>query len=151
MLNSPTNAQRLPPSQSGQIGAKVAEAINMRVSKIKGQRGIPQCPYFMVRSERVELPTYWFVASCSIQLSYERVEGVIYLQTGGRSIPLLPPLPRHLSEPSTTSDAALRCVLILRHFRLEPGEIIIHTARRTHLVHLFLGLTAAIQRIIQRT
>ena len=37
----------------------------------------------MVRSERVELPTYWFVASCSIQLSYERVEGVIYLQTGG--------------------------------------------------------------------
>ena len=93
MLNSPTNAQRLPPSQSGQIGAKVAEAINMRVSKIKGQRGIPQCPYFMVRSERVELPTYWFVASCSIQLSYERVEGVIYLQTGGRSIPLLPPLP----------------------------------------------------------
>ena len=35
MLNSPTNARRSPPSQSGQIGAKITEAINMRVSKNK--------------------------------------------------------------------------------------------------------------------
>ena len=27
---------------------------------------------FMVRPEGVEPPTYWFVASCSIQLSYGR-------------------------------------------------------------------------------
>ena len=26
----------------------------------------------MVRPDRFELPTYWFVASCSIQLSYGR-------------------------------------------------------------------------------
>ncbi len=37
------------------------------------------CPYLareffglMVRPEGVEPPTYWFVASCSIQLSYGR-------------------------------------------------------------------------------
>ena len=29
---------------------------------------------FMVRPERFELPTYWFVASRSIQLSYGRIE-----------------------------------------------------------------------------
>ena len=29
----------------------------------------------MVRPERVELPTYWFVASRSIQLSYGRTDG----------------------------------------------------------------------------
>ena len=28
----------------------------------------------MVRPERFERPTYWFVASCSIQLSYGRTE-----------------------------------------------------------------------------
>ena len=28
----------------------------------------------MVRSERFELPTPWFVAKCSIQLSYERTK-----------------------------------------------------------------------------
>ena len=27
---------------------------------------------FMARLERFELPTYWFVASCSIQLSHKR-------------------------------------------------------------------------------
>ncbi len=27
----------------------------------------------MVRPERFELPTYWFEASCSIQLSYRRI------------------------------------------------------------------------------
>jgi hypothetical protein len=27
----------------------------------------------MVRPERFERPTYWFVASCSIQLSYGRM------------------------------------------------------------------------------
>ena len=27
----------------------------------------------MVRPDRFELPTYWFVASCSIQLSYGRM------------------------------------------------------------------------------
>jgi hypothetical protein len=27
----------------------------------------------MVRPERFERPTYWFVASCSIQLSYGRI------------------------------------------------------------------------------
>ena len=42
--------------------------------------------FYMVRSDGVEPPTYWFVASCSIQLSYERVEGVIYPQKGARSI-----------------------------------------------------------------
>ena len=30
----------------------------------------------MVRPERVELPTYWFVASRSIQLSYGRTQMV---------------------------------------------------------------------------
>src|SRR5271154_5504629 len=30
------------------------------------------CESFMVRPEGVEPPTYWFVASCSIQLSYGR-------------------------------------------------------------------------------
>ncbi len=30
----------------------------------------------MVRPERVELPTYWFVASRSIQLSYGRTRAV---------------------------------------------------------------------------
>ena len=42
--------------------------------------------FYMVRSDGVEPPTYWFVASCSIQLSYERVEGVIYPEKGVRSI-----------------------------------------------------------------
>lgn len=28
----------------------------------------------MVRPDRFELPTYWFVASCSIQLSYGRTD-----------------------------------------------------------------------------
>ncbi len=28
---------------------------------------------FLVRPERFELPTYWFVASCSIQLSHGRL------------------------------------------------------------------------------
>src|SRR5208337_952287 len=31
----------------------------------------------MVRPDRFELPTYWFVASCSIQLSYGRTLGVV--------------------------------------------------------------------------
>lgn|GEM_PF-3756477 len=39
-----------------------------------------KCLFYMVRSDGVEPPTYWFVASCSIQLSYERVKGVIYSQ-----------------------------------------------------------------------
>lgn len=94
---------------------------------------------YMVRSDGVEPPTYWFVASCSIQLSYERVEGVIYPQTGARSI------------LSTTAGATPRCTFILRHFRLELGEIIIHTTRSAHLIQLFLDLPTAIQRIIQRT
>ena len=34
---------------------------------------------FMVRPERFERPTYWFVASCSIQLSYGRTLGRIQL------------------------------------------------------------------------
>ncbi len=40
----------------------------------------------MVRPEGVEPPTYWFVASCSIQLSYGRtlLEGQLSKDTGFR-------------------------------------------------------------------
>jgi hypothetical protein len=31
----------------------------------------------VVRPERLELPTHWFEASCSIQLSYGRVATII--------------------------------------------------------------------------
>ncbi len=34
----------------------------------------------MVRPEGVEPPTYWFVASCSIQLSYGRTLQVLQLR-----------------------------------------------------------------------
>ena len=34
----------------------------------------------MARSERLELPTTWFEARCSIQLSYERVGSEDYLK-----------------------------------------------------------------------
>ena len=36
----------------------------------------------MVRPERVELPTFWFVAKRSIQLSYGRTEecGLVYMR-----------------------------------------------------------------------
>jgi hypothetical protein len=34
---------------------------------------------FMVRPERFERPTYWFVASCSIQLSYGRTGCLLQL------------------------------------------------------------------------
>ena len=37
--------------------------------ELSGKLQIGEC---MVRPERVELPTYWFVASRSIQLSYGR-------------------------------------------------------------------------------
>ena len=39
----------------------------------------------MVRWEGVEPPTFWFVARCSIQLSYQRTAGGII----GRSMPIL--------------------------------------------------------------
>ncbi len=41
----------------------------------------------MVRPEGVEPPTYWFVASCSIQLSYGRTlrERQLFKDTGFRS------------------------------------------------------------------
>ena len=31
----------------------------------------------MVRPEGLEPPTYWFEASCSIQLSYRRIDGAV--------------------------------------------------------------------------
>ncbi len=34
-------------------------------------------PTFLVRPERLELPTYWFEASRSIQLSYGRTRAII--------------------------------------------------------------------------
>ena len=35
----------------------------------------------MVRPERVELPTFWFVAKRSIQLSYGRIAGELRLKS----------------------------------------------------------------------
>jgi hypothetical protein len=41
---------------------------------------------FMVRPERFERPTYWFVASCSIQLSYGRtLRGIQLYKDSGDS------------------------------------------------------------------
>jgi hypothetical protein len=40
----------------------------------------------MVRPERFELPTNWFEASYSIQLSYGRVEKGLYTLNEGRSL-----------------------------------------------------------------
>ena len=38
----------------------------------------------MVRPERFERPTYWFVASCSIQLSYGRtLQGMQLIKNNG--------------------------------------------------------------------
>ncbi len=52
----------------------------------------------MVRAERFELPTFWFVARRSIQLSYARMRTQIRLPNGvknakfpGRSSPVLRP------------------------------------------------------------
>ena len=42
------------------------------MSRAEGARRIWFC-LEMVRPERFELPTYWFEASCSIQLSYGRM------------------------------------------------------------------------------
>ncbi len=36
----------------------------------------------MVRPDRFERPTYWFVASCSIQLSYGRTYRLKYTNSG---------------------------------------------------------------------
>ena len=34
---------------------------------------------YLVRPDRFELPTYWFEASCSIQLSYRRTAIIVSL------------------------------------------------------------------------
>jgi hypothetical protein len=39
----------------------------------------------MVRAERFELPTFWFVARRSIQLSYARMRTSIDYQTGSKT------------------------------------------------------------------
>jgi hypothetical protein len=39
----------------------------------------------MVRAERFELPTFWFVARRSIQLSYARMRTRIDYQTGSKT------------------------------------------------------------------
>jgi hypothetical protein len=39
----------------------------------------------MVRAERFELPTFWFVARRSIQLSYARMRTKIDYQTGSKT------------------------------------------------------------------
>jgi hypothetical protein len=39
----------------------------------------------MVRAERFELPTFWFVARRSIQLSYARMRTTIDYQTGSKT------------------------------------------------------------------
>src|SRR6266851_8159418 len=76
--------------------------------KHDGQRGYPLCPgkaaggesggfhlgladggravgTRMVRAERFELPTFWFVARRSIQLSYARMRTRIDYQTGSKT------------------------------------------------------------------
>ena len=59
-------------------GQCAAITLQIQSGKEKGLRHKPNPLILLVRSDGVEPPTYWFVASCSIQLSYERVEGVIY-------------------------------------------------------------------------
>ena len=44
----------------------------------------PHFHYLLVRPERFELPALWFVARCSIQLSYGRILKKIQAPDGGR-------------------------------------------------------------------
>ncbi len=57
--------------------ARLKVNVKVNVEQKRHLANYAKCLFYLVRSERVELPTYWFVASCSIQLSYERNEGVI--------------------------------------------------------------------------
>jgi hypothetical protein len=52
----------------------------------------------MVRAERFELPTFWFVARRSIQLSYARMRTSIDYQTGSKTPSLRPLRSRSASK-----------------------------------------------------
>ncbi|EGQ63559.1 hypothetical protein GGI1_20189, partial [Acidithiobacillus sp. GGI-221] len=44
----------------------------------------------------------------------------------------------HPPQPiSSAVSAASRCAFLLRHFRLEPSKVVIHTTRSAHLVQFF--------------
>ena len=51
----------------------------------------------MARWEGVEPPTFWFVARCSIQLSYQRGEGRIIEACAAISNPLNTPIGANLT------------------------------------------------------
>src|SRR5277367_3583385 len=54
----------------------------------------------MVRAERFELPTFWFVARRSIQLSYARMRTLKDYQTGSKT-------------PSFSRSSSIGCIQIL--------------------------------------
>ena len=73
---------------------------------------------------------------------------------GGRNILTGESLVNPSSHPpqpiSSAASAASRCAFLLRHFRLEPGKVVIHTTRSAHLIQLFFGLAAAVQGVTQK-
>ena len=76
----------------------------------------------MVRPEGVEPPTYWFVASCSIQLSYGRTLRGMQLSkdTGIQRSEQTP------AEPTEARKAGTRKKVVLRPVEGEK----LHTAER---------------------
>src|SRR6056297_2746457 len=74
----------------------------------------------MARPERFELPTNWFEASYSIQLSYGRADRAVYMKCGSPEIlaPARAPSPFVCTKSVPTAPAAvhaarLRCNAIL--------------------------------------
>ena len=53
-------------------GSERAYGTNMTQPKKRQEAKGAKCLFLMARPERLELPTPWFEAKCSIQLSYGR-------------------------------------------------------------------------------
>ena len=77
----------------------------------------------MVRPERFELPTYWFVASRSIQLSYGRVIG--FKQNHRQNIRVLraAQLPHFRQQAPAAEPVARQSMAILRRYSSLLGAL----------------------------
>jgi hypothetical protein len=76
----------------------------------------------MVRPERIELPTSWFVAKHSIQLSYGRIREIVSLNYSGNRIVSLNPNHRENCPKSLLTNLDLPFVRMRPNAALGYGN-----------------------------